>query len=355
MLQAMMLAMSEMGAWLLARPLASVAVLGPVDGDAVRAALEAAAPPEDGRQGLVFGEVPPVPADALAEAAAAALAQAARLVFPHWYGDAAALAGNGTAELDAVLVEARLAELRRRWPGLSTVWARAAIARLRAGRGPRVAGTPLAVELRQLALALAPGGLTLVLGFQVPPGGAEARVTAHGLEWLARASGAAVVALLSVPPPAGLGALPCVTVEEPAPPAPLPDMDPPALWFGPVLGRPHWNSPAEQALASALERDPELAGRFCFNQPVATPRGSRPRVDLLCQDARLVIEIDGYADHTTRDAFRRDRHRDYELLLSGYAVLRLTAEEVQQDPMLALDKIREATRFRCANHSEGRS
>jgi very-short-patch-repair endonuclease len=40
--------------------------------------------------------------------------------------------------------------------------------------------------------------------------------------------------------------------------------------------------------------------------------------------AQLVIEVDGYAFHSTRTAFERDRRRDTELLGAGYRVLRVT-------------------------------
>ena len=40
-----------------------------------------------------------------------------------------------------------------------------------------------------------------------------------------------------------------------------------------------------------------------------------------------------------------DRHRDYELLLSGYTVLRLSHDEVMADVTTALEKIRRVSRL----------
>jgi very-short-patch-repair endonuclease len=37
----------------------------------------------------------------------------------------------------------------------------------------------------------------------------------------------------------------------------------------------------------------------------------------------------------------QDRHRDYELTLSGYTVLRLTNDEIAQDLEKAIEKIRD--------------
>ena len=41
-------------------------------------------------------------------------------------------------------------------------------------------------------------------------------------------------------------------------------------------------------------------------------------VDVRFQDARLVVEVDGYAFHRTRRAFERDRRRDADLASRGY-------------------------------------
>jgi hypothetical protein len=58
-----------------------------------------------------------------------------------------------------------------------------------------------------------------------------------------------------------------------------------------------------------LSDDTELAALFCFNWFVDTVRGSRPKVDLVWIDGRLVVELDGYPDHATRRAFRRPAPR----------------------------------------------
>src|SRR6266699_6639999 len=95
-----------------------------------------------------------------------------------------------------------------------------------------------------------------------------------------------------------------------------------------------------------LSDDTELAALFCFNWFVDTVRGSRPKVDLVWIDGRLVVELDGYPDHVTRRAFIDDRHRDYELTLSGYTVLRLANDEVVQDYGKAVEKIRDLVHLR---------
>jgi hypothetical protein len=117
-------------------------------------------------------------------------------------------------------------------------------------------------------------------------------------------------------------------------------------WLAPWRGAPHPLSEIEQRLAAMLSDDTELAALFCFNWYVDTVRGSRPKVDLVWIDGRLVVELDGYPDHATRQAFIGDRNRDYELALSGYTVLRLANDEVVQDFGRAIEKIRDLVRLR---------
>ena len=90
----------------------------------------------------------------------------------------------------------------------------------------------------------------------------------------------------------------------------------------------------------------ELGALFAFNQTVTTVHGSTPKVDLLWTEGRLVVELDGYESHGGRAAFALDRHRDYELMASGYVVLRLANDEIAQDYEKALEKIRDLARLR---------
>ena len=116
------------------------------------------------------------------------------------------------------------------------------------------------------------------------------------------------------------------------------------IW--PIRGKPHPFSPGEQLLARKLLQDPELADLFLFNQSVETSRGKRYLVDLLWLEGKVVVEIDGYRHHGNSFAFVEDRHRDYELLISGYVVLRLPHDEVVNDIEIAVEKIRDVVKFR---------
>ena len=96
---------------------------------------------------------------------------------------------------------------------------------------------------------------------------------------------------------------------------------------------------AQQALA-AIAAAPDLAELFEFNRTLTTVHGATPRVDLVWRAGRLVVEVDGYQSHGNRISFQDDRHRDYELILTGYIVLRLTNDEIADDLERSVAKIR---------------
>jgi very-short-patch-repair endonuclease len=56
------------------------------------------------------------------------------------------------------------------------------------------------------------------------------------------------------------------------------------------------------------------------------------RVDFAWPEARLVVEVDGFAFHANRESYRRDRERDNELERLGWKVLRFTWEDVVGRP-----------------------
>jgi very-short-patch-repair endonuclease len=59
-------------------------------------------------------------------------------------------------------------------------------------------------------------------------------------------------------------------------------------------------------------------------------------VDLLWRDQGLVVEIDGYAFHGTRQAFERDRRRDADLERAGLHVIRLSWRMLADEPLAAV-------------------
>jgi very-short-patch-repair endonuclease len=68
--------------------------------------------------------------------------------------------------------------------------------------------------------------------------------------------------------------------------------------------------------------------------------GRRLEVDLLWQEQRLVIEMDGRETHDTRAAFERDRWRDQLLTAAGYRTARVTWAQVNDEPHAVVARIR---------------
>ena len=55
-------------------------------------------------------------------------------------------------------------------------------------------------------------------------------------------------------------------------------------------------------------------------------------VDFLWRKQRRVVEVDGYAFHSMRGAFERDRRKDVDLELAGFPVTRFTHHQVMREP-----------------------
>jgi len=56
------------------------------------------------------------------------------------------------------------------------------------------------------------------------------------------------------------------------------------------------------------------------------------RVDFAWPDDRVIVETDGFAFHSDRASYRKDRRRHNALLLAGWRVLRFSWEDVVHDP-----------------------
>ncbi len=62
-------------------------------------------------------------------------------------------------------------------------------------------------------------------------------------------------------------------------------------------------------------------------------------VDFLWREQGLVVEVDGFQFHSTREAFERDRRRDAELQSAGLRVLRVTWRQVVGAPYATLTNL----------------
>jgi very-short-patch-repair endonuclease len=86
--------------------------------------------------------------------------------------------------------------------------------------------------------------------------------------------------------------------------------------------------------------------------PIAFDGWSRMEVDLLCDELRVAVELDGPQHLADAAACRRDRRKDRLLQENDYLVLRFLAEDVAEDLDGVLDAIlRALTRRREATRS----
>jgi very-short-patch-repair endonuclease len=60
--------------------------------------------------------------------------------------------------------------------------------------------------------------------------------------------------------------------------------------------------------------------------------GRRAQVDCLWESRRVIVELDGFAGHGTRTAFREDRARDRRLRVAGYDVVRIAWGQLEDEP-----------------------
>jgi very-short-patch-repair endonuclease len=69
--------------------------------------------------------------------------------------------------------------------------------------------------------------------------------------------------------------------------------------------------------------------------------GTRVEVDFLWAEERFVVETDGQATHGTAVAFGRDRRRDQLLVAAGYRVIRVTWDQLTDEPDAVIVRIRQ--------------
>jgi very-short-patch-repair endonuclease len=123
----------------------------------------------------------------------------------------------------------------------------------------------------------------------------------------------------------------------------------------------HPRRPGSRAIRSVLARAAdwrgvtrsELEQRFralVEEAGLPTPELNRPidlgaiviEADAVWADARLIVELDGYAYHRTAAAFERDRERDRAAVAAGWRVIRITWQQLATDPRGVVRDLRRA-------------
>lgn len=88
---------------------------------------------------------------------------------------------------------------------------------------------------------------------------------------------------------------------------------------------------AAERLAVVLLRRAGITG-WVANAEIRDRTGLVGYGDLVFRNARLVVEIDGWAYHSDRDRFQRDRTRQNRLVAAGWTVLRFTWDDLTTRP-----------------------
>jgi very-short-patch-repair endonuclease len=108
-----------------------------------------------------------------------------------------------------------------------------------------------------------------------------------------------------------------------------------------VLGLPLGPDIEPDRTRSDLER---LFLRLCHRhrlpEPEVNQRIDRFEVDFLWRNHHLIVETDGYKYHRGHSAFLNDHDRDLNLRARGYEVIRLSEEQVANEPAFVATVLR---------------
>jgi very-short-patch-repair endonuclease len=99
-----------------------------------------------------------------------------------------------------------------------------------------------------------------------------------------------------------------------------------------------------RSLAPPSHTKRELEARFVlflndrrFPRPQTNVLIEGEEVDAVWPDRRLIVELDGYESHGTRQAFENDRRKDRKLTAAGWTVIRITWRDLDDPEALAAE------------------
>jgi Transcriptional regulator, AbiEi antitoxin/Protein of unknown function (DUF559) len=88
--------------------------------------------------------------------------------------------------------------------------------------------------------------------------------------------------------------------------------------------------------------------RFGLPRPQVNVLVHGYEVDAWFPQARVIVELDGWRDHSRRDRFEADRDRDAEMLARGIVTMRITWERFVRFPEREAERLRRVLRSRDA-------
>ncbi len=83
-------------------------------------------------------------------------------------------------------------------------------------------------------------------------------------------------------------------------------------------------------------------------QPVANAPLLGYVADFLWPEQKLIVEVDGFQFHSSRQAFEHDRRRDQRLQAAGYQVIRVTWRQLEHEPFAVIARIAQSLAARAA-------
>lgn len=94
--------------------------------------------------------------------------------------------------------------------------------------------------------------------------------------------------------------------------------------------------------SEAEERFLDLCRRARLPAPDVNAALAGYEVDFLWRSRRVAVEVDGFAFHSSKEAFERDRVRDASLSARGVMVIRVTWRQVTEEPEALLARLAQA-------------
>jgi hypothetical protein len=84
---------------------------------------------------------------------------------------------------------------------------------------------------------------------------------------------------------------------------------------------------------------PTFCLRHGLPRPTVNPVVCGYEVDALFTEEKLIVELDGWAFHASRSAFEKDRERDAQTLLAGFATVRITWRRITEAPVHEAERL----------------
>jgi very-short-patch-repair endonuclease len=101
-------------------------------------------------------------------------------------------------------------------------------------------------------------------------------------------------------------------------------------------------APPALTRSEAERRFLALVRKASLPAPEVNVRLEAYEVDFLWRPQRLIVEVDGYAFHSSRRAFEDDRRRDADLAARGFHVIRITWWQIISEPEAVVGRLAQA-------------